>query len=69
MWLHAGAWKRTAALCSLIANCNRDAKKKPRPFTPDDFDPTVRRVEHKDDLVITFDQFVALASSGRKGAA
>jgi hypothetical protein len=28
-----------ALICSVIANVNRDAKKKPRPFKPEDFLP------------------------------
>lgn len=27
----------TAVLCSVIANCNRDTKSRPKPFTPKDF--------------------------------
>ncbi len=33
------AWQHTAWLSSLIANANRDAKKHPKPFTPQDFNP------------------------------
>jgi hypothetical protein len=32
-------WARTASIMSLLANINRDAKKKPTPFTPADFMP------------------------------
>ena len=32
------AWARTSAVLALIANVNRDPKKR-RPFTPADFDP------------------------------
>ena len=37
------AWQHTAWLAAMIANANRDPKKKPSPFTPDDFNPMVRR--------------------------
>lgn len=31
------AWERTAALMAMIANVNRDPKKKSTPYTPQDF--------------------------------
>lgn len=31
--------RRTARICCIIANANRDSKKKPRPFTEEDFMP------------------------------
>jgi len=31
--------RRTARICSIIANVNRDIKKKPKPYTEDDFMP------------------------------
>ena len=34
-------WQHTAWLAAMIANANRDPKKKPSPFTPDDFNPMV----------------------------
>ena len=30
---------RTGLLCAVMANCHRDPKKRPRPFTPKDFMP------------------------------
>lgn len=30
-------WERTTNLMAMIANCNRDPKKHPRPFSPGDF--------------------------------
>jgi len=32
-------WAQTSNILALIANANRDKKKHPRPFGPDDFDP------------------------------
>lgn len=32
-------WKRTARLCAILANCHRDAEKRPTPFVDADFDP------------------------------
>ena len=34
-----GAWSIASAVMALIANCNRDSKAHPRPFTPDEFSP------------------------------
>lgn len=34
-----GAWSIASAVMALIANCNRDSKSHPRPFTPDEFSP------------------------------
>ena len=33
------AWSIASAVMALIANCNRDSKSHPRPFTPDEFSP------------------------------
>lgn len=41
------AWEHTAWLSALIANCNRDQKKRPRPYKPADFNPMRRRAEKK----------------------
>lgn len=32
-------WGRAAAIMALLANINRDQKKKPRPYESSDFDP------------------------------
>ncbi len=32
-------WNHTAALLAMMANVNRDRKKKPTPFKPADFNP------------------------------
>jgi len=37
------AWQHTAWLSAMIANANRDPKKKPSPFQPDDFNPLARK--------------------------
>lgn len=37
------AWERTSWLLALIANCNRDPKKRNRPFTPDEFNPLAEK--------------------------
>ena len=37
------AWQHTSWLAALIANVNRDSKRKPSPFVPDDFNPMVSR--------------------------
>jgi len=38
-WERFESWQQTAFLCSLIANTNRDPKKKSSPFEPKDFNP------------------------------
>ena len=37
----------------MIANANRDPKKKPTPFTPDDFNPMARRDRKKEGIAVT----------------
>lgn len=39
--------RRTARICCIIANANRDSKKKPRPFMEDDFIPKEKLKEKK----------------------
>lgn len=36
-------WERTSALMALTANCHRDTKRRPAPFTPDEFNPVADR--------------------------
>jgi hypothetical protein len=55
-------WWHTAALMSLIANCNRDPKQNPRPFTPQQFHPDYI-IESQNQLTInreTMSTFAAL---------
>lgn len=33
------AWHHTAYIVCMLANVNRDPKKRPRPFTPEEFNP------------------------------
>ncbi len=45
---------RAGLICSVIANVNRDPKKKPEPFTPSDFMPQTKKVTKEmsqDDLL------------------
>ena len=35
-------WAQTAGIIAMVANTARDRKRKPSPFTPDDFDPWAR---------------------------
>ena len=37
------AWGRTSAILAMLAEANRDKKKKPTPFKPDDFNPFAGR--------------------------
>lgn len=36
-------WQHTSSIMALIANCNRDPKKKNRPFQPRDFNPYMQK--------------------------
>jgi hypothetical protein len=47
------AWQHTAWIAAMIANANRDPRKKPSPFTPDDFNPTVERKSKNAGTVVT----------------
>jgi hypothetical protein len=38
-------WAIASAQMALLANCNRDPKRKPAPFKPADFDPMIERPE------------------------
>ena len=44
-------WSHTSAVLALIANVNRDAKKRPRPFQPSDFDPHTTGKKEQQDVV------------------
>ena len=46
------AWQHTAAILALIANVNRDPKKK-RPFMPADFNPYFEKTSRPDVIVVT----------------
>ena len=46
------AWQHTAWLSAMIANANRDSKKKPSPFQPDDFNPMAARDKKADAIVV-----------------
>jgi len=38
-------WRQTGVVAGVIANVNRDAKKKRRPYEPEDFMPITKRQE------------------------
>lgn len=40
-------WSRTAVLLALVANVNRDTKKRPKPYTPDEFNPYSKKNRRK----------------------
>jgi hypothetical protein len=44
-----GMYYRAAMVCSLIAETNRDKKKHPKPFTPDDFMPKAKKSRRMSD--------------------
>ena len=49
------AWERTAWVLAMIANCNRDPKKKATPYTPDDFNPMAARTKAAEPTVSVAD--------------
>jgi len=51
------AWQHTAWLSAMLANANRDSKKKPSPFQPDDFNPLVAK-DKKADMVVVNDETI-----------
>lgn len=58
-------WARTSALLALIANANRDPRKKPSPFKAADFDPYVRRDRRDEAIEVTDMAVLREAFSGR----
>jgi hypothetical protein len=63
------AWDHTAAVLALLANCHRDTKRRPRPYSPADFHPLQdatprRRSKRKPDPLLR--QMLAELMTGRK---
>ena len=48
-------WSYTSELMALIANCNRDPKKQPRPFVANDFNPYAESDRPRRGVPITAD--------------
>jgi hypothetical protein len=44
-------WAHTAALAAIIANCNRDPRTTPTPYSPNDFNPYVDRAHQAADTI------------------
>ena len=45
------SWQRTALLCAVIANCNRDKKKKPSPYKAADFMPREQKAQTPEQML------------------
>jgi len=61
-------WSRTSNLLALIANCHRDQKRRPRPFTPADFSPFGRaRKGVRVSVARLADEIMRAQGSRRKG--
>lgn len=62
-------WSQTALIACILANSNRDPKRKPTPFKIEDFDPfhesSKNRRKRKPDMVLSMDQIKAIAT-GKK---
>ena len=54
-------WNHTSTVMSLIANANRDPKRKPTPYSPQDFNPYVDEVEISEQNEITEEQISSIA--------
>jgi len=60
------SWAQNATLCCLIANANRDPKRKRQPFTPADFNPMASESERSSSsggIPINSDTMGAVASA------
>jgi hypothetical protein len=42
---------RTARICAVLANCHRDKKKRPTPYTESDFMPREKRIRTDEELL------------------
>jgi len=51
-------WQQTSAVLAMLANCHRDPKQRPEPFTPADFDPTAPKPEPLDGDITMLKIFV-----------
>lgn len=52
-------WNRAASIMAILANVNRDAKRRPKPFTADDFSPYGQEKSTPRELTQTdFDQLL-----------
>ena len=57
------SWQRTALLCAVIANCNRDKKKKPSPYKPADFMPKEQKTQTPEQML----KIMKGLAAGQKG--
>jgi len=55
-------WNHTSTVMSLIANANRDPKRKPTPYSPQDFNPYKDEDENSEQNEITEEQINSIAS-------
>ena len=65
-WDENRADLRTAIIASVIANVNRDTKKKSEPFRPFDFMPYAERDAQEDQLDLSKRLRAALTLAGKK---
>jgi mitochondrial fission protein ELM1 len=72
LWLAEGQgrerWAHTSLVCSILANANRDPKKRRKPYKPDDFNPYSETM--REDYVVVNKDNIGLmkeAFTGRKG--
>jgi len=62
------AWAHTSSILAMIANVNRNPKKRAKPFTPMDFSPYKRKMANPN-IPLTADAVSSLKGlvGGRKG--
>jgi hypothetical protein len=60
-------WARTAEVLAMIANCNRDAKRHPAPFSSSEFSPYGQAKAVKDSIPVKALKSVFVRPSRPKG--
>jgi hypothetical protein len=65
-------WRQTGMVAAVVANGNRDARKQPQPFAPEDFIPGGGRAAQRamsDDEIARINDWKAAARAQRKARA
>jgi len=57
-------WNQSALICTILANANRDPKKKPFPFELSDFHPLLKKRERVANVRALFMKLDSLAGLG-----
>ena len=54
------SWAQTSLIACILANANRDPKKRSRPYTPADFDPYAEDADREDSRRLTAENITDL---------